>query len=651
MSGKNSCKNCGSFDLEVDPSRGDTICTVCGTVLEDSVIVSEVQFEENAHGGSSAIGQFVSSDSKGGGSLSIMGSFSHGIQKESREITIQKAKSELSRMCQQLRINQHCLETALTFYKMALTRHLTKGRRSSLVCAACLYIACRLEKTPHLLIDFSDVLQVDPFTLGRTFTSICQDLCITLPLVDPCLYILRYANQMDLGEKTHEVSTTALRVLKRMKRDSLHCGRRPSGLCGSALIIAARFHNIRKKLKDIVNIVHIQEVTLRKRLLEFGDTPSSSLTTDEFLTVDLGEEQDPPSFKAARMKDKERLQKYTDVEYEMKMQKLQRLIDKELEKKRTKGRRFSICSVDTTSTDNNDDAQSTTSGILKDSLDDLLDDEGGEVSEAVVKTTLESIDNVCSSLKKNTTLAENEKAASPKGLGPTLETIGISGEETEPAQPAADPEPKPAESTEKTDQFEIEHSLDDLDDDELDSYIVTDDEFQQKKKAWMELYAAFLEEQKKKEEEKLLKEKEDGKGDKKRKRQKRTKGAGAATAGEAVEKVLREKKISNKLNYDVLKSLNMNDFVKSMNFGAPGTMKEIESKAKDGRSSDDVPSKVPRLGEALAASADPGNEDEDDMDDDYDDDEPEPESNVRSISEILRSQHGQDDDDNYDDDY
>lgn len=34
----------------------------------------------------------------------------------------------------------------------------------------------------------------------------------------------------------------------------------------SALIIAARFHNIPKKLKDIVNIVHIQETTLRKRL-------------------------------------------------------------------------------------------------------------------------------------------------------------------------------------------------------------------------------------------------------------------------------------------------------------------------------------------------------------------------------------------------
>lgn len=62
----NKCKNCGSAELEVDPALGLTTCTNCGTVLEDSVIVSEMQFEENAHGGATALGQFVASDSKGG---------------------------------------------------------------------------------------------------------------------------------------------------------------------------------------------------------------------------------------------------------------------------------------------------------------------------------------------------------------------------------------------------------------------------------------------------------------------------------------------------------------------------------------------------------------------------------------------------------
>ena len=65
MSSHLKCKSCGSTDIDCDPSRADAVCTNCGNVLESSIIVSDIQFEENAHGGSSAIGTFVSSDSKG----------------------------------------------------------------------------------------------------------------------------------------------------------------------------------------------------------------------------------------------------------------------------------------------------------------------------------------------------------------------------------------------------------------------------------------------------------------------------------------------------------------------------------------------------------------------------------------------------------
>lgn len=66
MSSGRKCKNCGSSDIEVDPARGDAVCTNCGVVLEDNIIVAEVEFQENAHGSASAIGQFVSAESKGG---------------------------------------------------------------------------------------------------------------------------------------------------------------------------------------------------------------------------------------------------------------------------------------------------------------------------------------------------------------------------------------------------------------------------------------------------------------------------------------------------------------------------------------------------------------------------------------------------------
>ena len=54
-----SCPKCGSSDVESDPSRGDTVCTQCGYVMEDNLIVSEVQFEEGSGGASHVIGQTV----------------------------------------------------------------------------------------------------------------------------------------------------------------------------------------------------------------------------------------------------------------------------------------------------------------------------------------------------------------------------------------------------------------------------------------------------------------------------------------------------------------------------------------------------------------------------------------------------------------
>ena len=47
--------------------------------------------------------------------------------------------------------------------------------------------------------------------------------------MDPCLFVMRFAHKLELGEKTHEVSMTALRLVSRMKKDWIHFGRRPSG--------------------------------------------------------------------------------------------------------------------------------------------------------------------------------------------------------------------------------------------------------------------------------------------------------------------------------------------------------------------------------------------------------------------------------------
>lgn len=51
----------------------------------------------------------------------------------------------------QLKLNQHCIDTAFNFFKMAVNRRMTQGRKTTHVIAACLYIVCRTEGTPHIL--------------------------------------------------------------------------------------------------------------------------------------------------------------------------------------------------------------------------------------------------------------------------------------------------------------------------------------------------------------------------------------------------------------------------------------------------------------------------------------------------------------------
>ena len=95
-----------------------------------------------------------------------------------------------------------------------------------------------------------------------------------------------------------------------MKRDWIHLGRTPSGLCGAALHISSRLHQCPSTVIDVVKIVKLHESTVTKRLKEFGETSVSDLTIEEFMTADLEameDEQDPPSFTRARKKDKERL--------------------------------------------------------------------------------------------------------------------------------------------------------------------------------------------------------------------------------------------------------------------------------------------------------------------------------------------------------
>ncbi|KAM7272588.1 hypothetical protein ACFE04_027251 [Oxalis oulophora] len=81
-----------------------------------------------------------------------------------------------------------------------------------------------------------------------------------------------------IPEDNAEVIKTARDIIASMKRDWMQTGRKPSGLCGAALYISALSHGIKCSKLDVVKVVHICEATLTKRLIEFENTESGSLS-------------------------------------------------------------------------------------------------------------------------------------------------------------------------------------------------------------------------------------------------------------------------------------------------------------------------------------------------------------------------------------
>ena len=522
MSG-NKCRNCGSTNIETDPARGDAICMECGFVLEDSVIVSQPTFEESSSG-KVMPKYFVPNDSTGGATNFGARYFN---EKESRKNTIENARKGIIHLGLQLGLNENDINTSVNFYKIALDKKLTRGRKQVHNQAACVYITCRHGNNtllhPIMLIDISDILHICVYELGRTYLRFTQAIGVNIVFADPCLYIEKFAQKLEFGDKTDAVGRTATRILQRMNKDSIHIGRRPSGLCGAALLIAARLHEFNRSPADIIKIVKVHESTLRKRLMEFGDTPSSALTLDEFETVDL-EEEDPPAFKAARKKDRERLQGLENIDVEI--SELQAEIDRQLEDYRlgkTKKR-----------------ARKNASFIENEDTDRFIQESNLDIIQQYVENNVDDPDE-----NFRDGIIDENNSSLITGLGPNIASMIMNNRPNE-----------PKEKDNNLENFSEEIYTNDIDDEELDSYILSEKESQSKSALWNKVNADYLVQQKEKEE-KRLKEKEEGKSEKKRRKTTSRKNKTPAnTAGEAIEKMLQEKKISSKINYEVLKSIN-----------------------------------------------------------------------------------------------
>lgn len=294
------CKVCGhdKFTRDVQASAGDISCVNCGAVAEENPIVSEVQFGESSSGAAMVQGAMVGADQ-------ARANFNMRNAMESREQTLLNAKKKIKKIASVMRIADHIVDSATGWFKLALVQNFVQGRRSQNVIAACLYVACRHERTPHLLIDFSSRLQISVYSLGSTYLKLVRALQIQkLPIADPSLFIQHFADRLLFGDKTARVVRDATKLAERMCLDWIYEGRRPAGIAGACVLLAARMNRINRSHAEIVAVARVGEETIQKRLNEFKSTSSGQLKLSQFRESTPTKDQLPPSFKKNRIIEK-----------------------------------------------------------------------------------------------------------------------------------------------------------------------------------------------------------------------------------------------------------------------------------------------------------------------------------------------------------
>ena len=131
-----------------------------------------------------------------------------------------------------------------------------------------------------------------------------------MPEVDPAIYNIRFAHRLDFGAgQVNLIAADATRLVRRFRTDWMTQGRRPAGVCGACMIIAARMSGFLRTPDEVAQVVKVSPITIRRRLIEFAKTQVAAKTVEEWRNLaeheldEINPAEEPPIIREKREKE------------------------------------------------------------------------------------------------------------------------------------------------------------------------------------------------------------------------------------------------------------------------------------------------------------------------------------------------------------
>lgn len=303
---------CDSPQIE-DDGEGHKVCRNCFTQIGEANIVSDVTFSEDARGAATVQGGFIGENARHASTLgsAVTRATGAGTRNAQQEVE-RNARKALDKFCPTLGIPESTRNQAINIFSLASRSNFSAGRRTDEVAAASLYAACRRQRDNQvMLMDISELVQMNVFRLGEVYKAMCKDIHLqenggvgTQYLVEVESLIMKYCRKLEFGEATRQVAEDAVKIVRRMKRDWMVTGRHPAGLCGACIILAAKMNNFRRSVREIVYVAKVADITIMKRVNEFRRTKAAALTVEQFreYAVRMKHQHDPPVLYESELK-------------------------------------------------------------------------------------------------------------------------------------------------------------------------------------------------------------------------------------------------------------------------------------------------------------------------------------------------------------
>jgi transcription initiation factor TFIIB len=181
------------------------------------------------------------------------------------ERNLQQAFSMLSRIKDRLGLPNHVTEKAAYTYRKAQERGLIRGDTIGSVLAASIYVAARQSGVLRTLDDISEISDIKPGEVARSYRRIISELDINVPLIDPRKYIVKVANNLKFDEK---IKRKALELMELAQKKNLVVGKDPISMAASILYLVNLSERKPRTQAEIAKAAGVTEVTVRNRSKE-----------------------------------------------------------------------------------------------------------------------------------------------------------------------------------------------------------------------------------------------------------------------------------------------------------------------------------------------------------------------------------------------